>query len=171
MKKGFTYVEVLVILAIISILSTFVSTYFKARADQADDVYTHEAVITFINTFNLFYKDNKAFPLPNGTSAAHSCLTEEPCQFNNQTLKRNGAVFAQLRPYLPTDELKTTHERLGVQGILYTCQEVTSDNKCSKALMTWAEKISQKNNTVGQCLRGSVILSDKNTRVCQYDFR
>jgi type II secretory pathway pseudopilin PulG len=171
MKKGFTYVEVLVILAILSVLSTGVSTYFKARANVADNAYTQETVIKYINAFNLFYKDKKAFPVPGGNSANHFCLTQGPCQFDNQTLKHDGSVFAQLRPYIQAEDFKTTHERLGVQGILYMCQEVTSDNKCSKALITWAEKISPKNNTAGQCLRGSVILSDKNTRVCQYNFR
>ena len=73
MKKGFTLVELLVVISIIGVLSAILMVNFVGTRERARDSQKIQDMNTIKNALRLYYNDFQSYPVSN--SACSSCLT------------------------------------------------------------------------------------------------
>jgi len=73
MKKGFTLVELLVVISIIGVLSAILMVNFVGTRERARDSQRIQDMNTIKNALRLYYNDFQSYPVSN--SACSSCLT------------------------------------------------------------------------------------------------
>jgi prepilin-type N-terminal cleavage/methylation domain-containing protein len=67
-KKGFTLIEILVVIAIIAILVAFISSNFLGARQRAKDVKIKAEFRQMKNALRLYYNDYNVYPGPSSTA-------------------------------------------------------------------------------------------------------
>jgi len=102
--KGFTIIELLVVVAIIGILATVVLASLGSAREKAREARKLTDLNQIRNAFELYYLDNGSYPLATTGGWFAYCIgksSSETC-WNNE-LNGNDALNAALEDYLPLD--------------------------------------------------------------------
>jgi len=67
MKKGFTLVELLVVISIIATLTAILLPNFMGARERARDAQKIQDAFAIKNALRMYYNDNQAYPIPVGT--------------------------------------------------------------------------------------------------------
>jgi prepilin-type N-terminal cleavage/methylation domain-containing protein len=67
MKKGFTLVELLVVISIIATLTAILLPNFMGARERARDAQKIQDAYAIKNALRMYYNDNQAYPIPVGT--------------------------------------------------------------------------------------------------------
>ena len=67
MKKGFTLVELLVVISIIATLVAILLPNFMGARERAKDAQKIQDAYAIKNALRMYYNDNQAYPTPVGT--------------------------------------------------------------------------------------------------------
>ena len=77
-KKGFTSIELLVVISIIGLLSSVVLASLNQARIKARDSQRKQDIIQVRNALELYYADHKSYPWTNYSSEQESWLASEP---------------------------------------------------------------------------------------------
>ena len=110
-QKGFTLIELMVVVSIIALLSTVVMTAVEANKNKAMDRSLVVSAIQLRNALELYKTDNGFYPTINGPAYTASCLSNIStgaitCSTDADALKQ------KLSPYIK-DIMKPLHKGSG----------------------------------------------------------
>lgn len=73
-KKGFTIVELLIIVVVIGILAAITIVSYGSVQQRAQNIKTTAAADAYMTALDLYYRDNKAYPPIAATGVTDMCL-------------------------------------------------------------------------------------------------
>jgi prepilin-type N-terminal cleavage/methylation domain-containing protein len=168
MKKGFTFIELLVVISIIGLLSSVVLTALNDARAKARDAARIQTITEYKKAILLAYDENGEYPNPGNTTANGSCLGDDPddadikCGFNSnhgvENSFQNTNVVADITPFLPSlPTLKESYwmafgiSKYYIEGLYYQCDNINlSSGKCTEATIKWTtENMDSGNNCPG----------------------
>ena len=106
--QGFTLIELMVVISIISLLSAIIFGAVSTARLKATDVRRAQDIITLRNALNLYYLNNGSYP--NYTASCIGVQTGTKC-WNGYVgtggtgINGNTTLMSDLAPYLPTPPL------------------------------------------------------------------
>lgn len=112
LQRGFTLIEVMVVVVILGILAAIVVPKVMDRPDQARATKARTDIAAIENALNLYKLDNYSYP---STSDGLAALVTPPAGDRAQTWKSGGYL-----PRLPTDPWQRPYQYLnpGVHGTI-----------------------------------------------------
>ncbi|MDD4937701.1 MAG: type II secretion system protein [Candidatus Shapirobacteria bacterium] len=72
-KKGFTLVELLVVISIIGVLTTLLMVNFMGSRERANDAQKIQNLASLKNALRMYYNDNQSYPI--SVSPCTNCLS------------------------------------------------------------------------------------------------
>lgn len=128
-KKGFTLVELLVVVSIIGILTTLVVANLNSARERARDASRKSDLRNIQTALRLYYNDIGSFP---AASAGDIVGCDGPCTWGG-TWSQAGVVYMNTLPNDPlTDQTYSyTSDPLNDTFTLTACLENASDDKCT----------------------------------------
>ncbi len=146
--KGFTLVELLVVISIIGLLSSTVLASVNSARDRAENATTLQIVGQYRLALELFYDDNNKYPKdhPPLADLANNpvCLGVYPsgtCGMNN-TVMEDINFENSIKQYIPglPPLLRTLNTGIGQwSGLTYECVPIG----CNQYVLKWFIKIGQ----------------------------
>jgi|SRR3989344_2099939 len=149
---GFTLIELMVVISVISFLSTFTFTAFKANRVKTVDTTRAISTQTYVDVLNQIYWDTGKYPDPEAENTATQntayCLGNPSIGYclGNQWAASNNDLNNILAPYLTNITIVDvprigTANQYGItdySGIYYKCDHYFSDtNNCKDTVIRW----------------------------------
>jgi len=97
-NKGFTLLELLVVIVILGILATFVGVRYMGKTDEAKQTQAKVQIQTLENALNMYRLDNGDYP---NTEQGLKALVEKPATGNIPKKWREGGYLD--KPKVPKD--------------------------------------------------------------------
>lgn len=171
-NRGFTLIEVMVVVSIISLISSIIITSINVAKAQGNDAATISQVHEIQNAFFIETITNgEHMPNP-GSTAMYYCLgksSAETCDFWGLTgqsiLHGNDIVKAGLVSGGLSGEPSSAPvviDGLLYKGYLYKCRDISPENVCAAAIY-WAQ------SRYTACTIGVEVYSGAGGRVCGQD--
>lgn len=143
-KRGFTLLEVLVVIAIIAIIVAFAVTNFVGARQRARDVRKKSELQQMKSALRLYYNDFNIYPGPASASTndVNGCGADSPptlsCQDTCAGAFANGGtncstVYMKLLPQLSDYTWKYQQMSLGDDYCLWASLENVSDGEIAKS--------------------------------------
>lgn len=129
-NRGFTLVELLVVISIIGFLSSTVIAAVNSARVRADNTSRTQTIQQYINALNLFITEKGRVPRPSPANMGEYifCLGGDvlaQCSYFNNTLPRDSALNQEFETYLSTlSELEYIEDNItsdGIHGPIYIC--------------------------------------------------
>jgi len=77
-KKGFTLIEMMMVIMVIAILAGIISAKIGNLLDKSKDSYTKGQLTTMRSTLNIYYSDNNSYPKDNLNSLIPKYIPKIP---------------------------------------------------------------------------------------------
>jgi type II secretion system protein G len=141
MKKGFTLVELLVVITIIGILSSVGLGSFTSSQKKSRDVERKSHLKQLSDAFEAYYNDKGQYPADDDSGHPMACGVdaEEACVWGSSSMQNttNGTIYMVQLPQDPTLGLSYHYESFPVSGYntkfqLYARLENTQDISINK---------------------------------------
>lgn len=126
MHRGFTIVELLIVIVVIGVLAAITVVAFGTTQQRANNTQTIAAMKEYVKAFNLYAHDNGGYPQQTG------CLGEGYPAPNNWCLSQNGAgacfgmgsassqtVNTALKPYMNNRVPSVSKQAIPCGGTTY----------------------------------------------------
>jgi prepilin-type N-terminal cleavage/methylation domain-containing protein len=142
LKKGFTLIELMVVIAIIGLLSAIVFANLITSRSKAQNVIRLQDVRSYMTVFELYLDDHGYYPYPGNTGTAH-CVGAYPigyCSWFGQVPQDNvvNSLISQYIPNLPGDNNYIDVSGTNVFGYEYLCKNGDPiNNKCFQYRLEW----------------------------------
>lgn len=125
-NKGFTLVEMLVVISIISLLSSVVLNSLKSARVKGDNAARIRGVQEYKNALDLSYDKDGAYPsIPDMTTVCLGDYASNQCHGNGGTFSEDPGVSAAIERYLkfraPLKPFTTTSGSLDNPFYFYLC--------------------------------------------------
>ena len=145
-KKGFTLIEILVVIAIIAILVAFISSNFLGARQRAKDVKIKSEFRGMKTALRLFYNDYNIYPGPAATTTINTfsgcgvgsppstdCLTQATCPGMFAAGASCVNVYVKLLP--PASDYAWSYRQVssGNDFCLWASLENSSDHEVAKS--------------------------------------
>lgn len=159
MKKGFTLVELLIVMAIIAILATLIVGGFRSSQMRGRDAQRKGDLKQLANAIEIFYSDYNAYPPASGTQLA-------ACSYNPAT--GNGSACSWGSGSM--NDSKTTYMRtvskdpVNAQNYVY---RVSTDKKQFQ-LFARLENTEDKNCIAGDCANPGITITCGGSYICNF---
>lgn len=179
-KTGFTLVELMVVISIISMLSSVVLSAVNKARQKANNTQTRSIVNEYRNAIELYRSNNPTGGLPNPDDNGDHCLGSYPtthaCGLHNISDPGFGLstespqLYAALINYMPSfpaaKQSDTYHPFLTsyyFNGPTYSCTFPTNPlgGVCTRATITWTNSNGDTN-----CLGGAVTSTGDSVIYC-----
>ena len=159
MRKGFTLVELLVVMAIMAILATLIVGGFRSSQARGRDAQRKSDLKQVANALEIFFSDYGKYPPASGTQVA-------ACSYNPGT----GAGTACVWGSGTLTDSKTTYMRtlskdpVSAQNYVYR----VSTNQSQFQLFAYLENPEDKNCIGGDCANPGITVTCGGTYVCNF---
>lgn len=127
-QRGFTLIELLVVIAIIGVLSSVVLVSLNTARAKARDANRTAAIAQFKNALELYYLDNRQYPLSGGATAPNSGWTTST-DTSWATLQTALAPYMAQLPRDPNQSSSGWPYTAGVYGFSYYSQGYGCDRQ------------------------------------------
>jgi prepilin-type N-terminal cleavage/methylation domain-containing protein len=168
LKKGFTLIELMVVIAIIGLLSAIVFANLVTSRNKAQNVVRLQDVRNYINVFEWYLNDNNTYPYPQNLNTAH-CVGIYRLGYCNWfgVIPQDNIVNSLISNYIPTlpgdNNLVDASPGPSLFGYEYICTNGDSINfKCYQYTLEW---IMAGNSGCGL---GTVFFASSQFTRCQY---
>ena len=74
-KKGFSLIELLVVISIIGVLSAVLVANFMGMRERARDAQKIQDLYAVKNALRMYYNDHQSYPAGEGSNACNTCLS------------------------------------------------------------------------------------------------
>jgi len=159
MKKGFTLVELLVVMAIISVLATLIVGGFRSSQMRGRDAERKSDLKQISNALEIFYADYGKYPPSSGTQVA-------ACSYNPST----GAGAACNWGSSEFTDGKTVYFKVipkdAASGQIYVYKVSSTQNKYQ--LYSHLENTQDKNCIGGDCVNPGITDTCGGTLLCNF---
>ena len=171
-QAGFTLIEMLVVMSIISTLSSVVLSAVNNARIKSDETTKSKVLNEYINTLYLIYDKTGNYPPHNWLSDA--CLgsySDGKCGLNNTVFVDSyfSTFFSDFLPALQT--FKPVTGVLGTyEGPTYTCSAVDASNNCISVFITyWVPAAENCSATSLSTSPGVVYSWEPAVRLCSFN--
>ncbi len=148
-KRGFTLVELLIVIAILSILSTIGVANFQSARIKARDVGRKSDLQSISKSLEAYVNDHRSYPLSNGDGKIICKSGSTICNWGAEFSDDNGTIYSAT---LPSDSGGYTYWYSSSTGSSYTLYaHIENDN--DPAI----------NNTITQTCGGEILCNYKVT--------
>lgn len=138
MKKGFTLVELLVVMAIIGILTTLVASNFRNSQIRGRDVVRKSDLKQLSEALDLFYSDHGRYPAANAAGEIMGCSyvptdpsTSANCTWGDDQMGDGNTVYFSTLPVDPVDLTQNYYYRI-VDTVLFQSYQIFARLENSK---------------------------------------
>ncbi len=142
LKKGFTLVELLVVVSIISLISSVVLATVQTAKQKGIASGIVSNVKQYMIAFEQYYNDNGGYPNPLGT-AGMMCLGTAGCSPGFTAYTSNATLISNLSPYIKSSPLSTSiysgpwgSGTQGAYGVVYQCTSAVT-GPCTGYILTF----------------------------------
>lgn len=159
MKKGFTLVELLVVMAIISILATLIVGGFRSSQMRGRDGGRKSDLKQISNALELFYNDYGKYPAASGTQIAACPYNSTTgagtaCSWGTSELTDSKTIYYKVIPKDPASS----------QTYVYK----VSSSQTKYQVYAHLENTEDKNCIGGNCLNPGITDTCGGTLVCNF---
>lgn len=174
LRRGFTIVELLIVIVVIVILATLVAVMFTGVISQANNTKLYDAAVKVGDSLQLFYTKKGHYPIGGiGSTAAlsgtecsngadgfistgvYTCTIEDVLVGNQYLTTGYTASLPQNTTYAPTAAnygiyVRTTGVTAGYALVMYSMEDPSSDDtahfqsEVTKCGLTWAAVSTQR---------------------------
>jgi prepilin-type N-terminal cleavage/methylation domain-containing protein len=146
-KKGFTLIELMVVISIISLLSVIVLTSLQAARQKARDSKRISIAIQYTTALELYKLDHNGYYPPITPQGTQYCIgyndnNSGDCQGGARS--GNSTLYSALLPYFPSEPALTDKVPLGASdfsGLVYDCEAFDSSSNCTSYQLLWYNEI------------------------------
>jgi len=135
MKKGFTLIEILVVISIIGILTTLIMANLNTARERARDAQRKSDLKSIQTALGLYYNDYEMYPANDSDGRINGCEGETgagPCDWDGEW-SRGETVYMNTLPADPVSTNKYVYSQTDSDHYTLTaCLENKSDPKCDK---------------------------------------
>ncbi len=140
-KKGFTLIELMVVISIISLLSVIVLTSLQAARQKARDSKRVSLVTQYTTALELYKLDHGYYP-PIGNTTTQYCVGYNDNNSGDCQISKSGNInlYVALLPYYPSEPALTDKVPFGtfdISGLVYDCETLDSSNNCISYKFQW----------------------------------
>jgi len=155
-KKGFTLIELMVVISIIGFLSSVVIASLNTARIKSIDTQTYQEVNQYEKALALYYNDHNSYPLtqvgqPTGTPYFYhvGCL-ETQCTYISYSLNEATDIKSVMNNYIPSKITTQSETKSGYtwKGMIYGCAPVDSNGNysssgtsCKAAILAWPQQL------------------------------
>jgi prepilin-type N-terminal cleavage/methylation domain-containing protein len=164
MKRGFTLIEVMVVVSIMSLLSSIVFAGVNLGRQKAQAAQTVIHTKQLQNAFAITSFDTVTFPDP-GSTSAYYCIGKDSsdyCIFWGAYSPGSTVIKNAIAPAIASEAITVPRvyiDGLPYEGIVYKCTE-RGDGVCKEGAVYWAE--ARKT----ECTMGLVVILGAGGVVC-----
>ncbi len=114
--RGFTLVELLIVIAILAILSTLGISNFQTARIKARDLSRKSDLQTIAKSLEAYVNDHRSYPL---SDVDHKiiCKTGSSCNWGQPFTDDTGTIYTAA---LPSDPVGATYQYISTTGASYT---------------------------------------------------
>lgn len=128
--KGFTLVELLIVMSLIGVLATMVAGGFRNAQFRGRDAARKSDIKNISTALRLFYNDNGVYPASNAAYEIVGCGNSPSFSVCNwgEMWESNGISYMPILPIDPDENQPFRYERTSLDGyILSACLENEND--------------------------------------------
>jgi prepilin-type N-terminal cleavage/methylation domain-containing protein len=153
-KKGFTMIELLIVIAIIGVLTAIILASLGESRNKARNAAINTQAIQYMNAIEL-YRDSNSNNLPLGSGADSGsffyCVGSGNCLLNGSTIMPDTTFNQSIAPYIGPALIQSATLGTNYGGIIYECTGGTTSCRQSNIIgLRWF--LSGANKT---CSRGA----------------
>lgn len=138
-QNGFTLIELIVVIAIISLLSSIIFASTKTIKTEGRNTTRNRTVDEYVKAFSLYYDTYGEYPNP-GDSSIY-CLAKTPleCAWATTPRPSNLNINNAIAPYIKVEQPFPIiyGGPYGWQGLVYQCNISPPTGKCMSVTFTW----------------------------------
>jgi general secretion pathway protein G len=100
-QKGFTLMELLIVMVILGILTTIVASSFRTSQEKAHDSRRKNDLESMAKALEVYYNDHNEYPASvNGNFSVSNCGSagDNPCNFGGEFKDTNGTLYMAKMP-------------------------------------------------------------------------
>ncbi len=136
-NRGFTLVELLIVIAIIGILTTIGVTNFQSARMRARDTKRKSDLVTIAKSLEAYANDHKLFPTSSGGKILCQPATATVCDWGEPFTDASGTIYAAKLPEEGRDNYYYVYESAdGESFSLYARLENEQDSAIDNTLTT-----------------------------------
>jgi prepilin-type N-terminal cleavage/methylation domain-containing protein len=117
MKKGFTLVELLIVIGILAILSALGVSNFQSARVKARDVSRKSDLQTIAKSLEAYINDHRTYPLSDSNGKIICKSGSTICEWDEEFSDDNGTIYSST---LPADSSGFTYWYYSQNGTSYT---------------------------------------------------
>lgn len=166
MKKGFTLMELLIVMAILGILITVGLTSYKSVQMKSRDSRRKNDLRQIASALEVYYNDKAKYPGDDGLGAIVGCGTNDAqtCTCGSAMLDKNSVMYMPELPCDPASGRKYYYDAVGNNAYqLYARIENTEDNDVPHSGTTPLSYPSTNCSTGAQSLNCNYGVASTNT--------
>ena len=132
-KRGFTLVEVLVVIAIIGVLSAITVVAYESALESSRDQQRKTDISTIANALNQYYLDNKSFPMTEvstgGTPIFSASFQLDANNRNGCNISNPSTYFGSLTPNYISSIPQDPKNKSSISTLNGSCSEASQDGQ------------------------------------------
>jgi len=154
--KGFTIVELLIVIVVIGILAAITIVAFNGIQQRGRDAQRKSDIASITKALELYYIDNGEFPLANGSTTINSSWSTT-ADASWQNFKTIIAAYMKSVPADPSNTSGLPSVNSSTAGYSYDYYVFRNSTYCGSTagqgyiLVYRLESSSQQNNLLGNC--------------------